>query len=52
MRWQVNYRFAGSHGDAWTYRLDTLNLAYGPAAPTDLFMGDPTHHVCELAALR
>ncbi|MFI8281232.1 hypothetical protein ACIGBH_41570 [Streptomyces sp. NPDC085929] len=51
LRWQVNYRFAGSHGDAWTYRLDTLNIAYGPAS-TDLFMGTPTHHVNELAALR
>ncbi|MFD8289595.1 hypothetical protein ACFV2B_15480 [Streptomyces lavendulae] len=51
LRWQVNYRFAGSHGDAWTYRLDTFNIAYGPA-PTDLFLGTPTQRVNELAALR
>lgn len=49
LRWQVNYRFAGTHG--WTYRLDTLNLANGPA-PTDHFLGTPTHHVDERAALR
>ncbi|MFC9292981.1 hypothetical protein ACFTWH_06245 [Streptomyces sp. NPDC057011] len=52
LRWQVNHRFAGSHGDAWTYRLDTLNLAYGPHTPADLFMGTPTRQVSELAALR
>ncbi|MFE9629402.1 hypothetical protein [Streptomyces sp. NPDC006463] len=51
LRWQVNHRFAGSHGDAWTYRLDTFNIAHGPAQ-TELFMGTPTHYVNELAALR
>jgi hypothetical protein len=51
LRWQVNYRFAGTHGGDWTYRLDTLNIANGPA-PTDLFLGTPTHHVDERAALR
>ncbi|WP_326797038.1 hypothetical protein [Streptomyces sp. NBC_01808] len=51
LRWQVNYRFAGTHGDEWTYRLDTLNIAYGPTA-TDLFLSTPTHSVDELATLR
>jgi hypothetical protein len=41
---------AGTSGD-WIYRLDTLNIAYGPA-PTDIFLGEPTRHVDELAALR
>ena len=49
--WQVNYRFAGSCGGEWTYRLDTLNVAHGPA-PADLFLGSPSHRVSELAALR
>ncbi|MGH3858572.1 hypothetical protein [Actinokineospora sp.] len=51
LRWQVNYRFANSHGGEWTYRLDTLNIGYGPTR-ADLFLGTPTHHVDELAALR
>jgi hypothetical protein len=51
LRWQVNYRFNGSHGDEWTYRLDTLNIVYGTAT-ADLFLGTPTHHIDELAALR
>lgn len=48
---QVNYRFAGTHGGEWTYRLDTLNVAYGPA-PVNLFLGSPMHRVNELASLR
>lgn len=51
LRWQVNYRFAGTHGGEWTYRLDTLNIAYG-AASAELFLGTPTRAVNELAALR
>jgi hypothetical protein len=53
VRWQVNYRFAGTvtGGGEWTYRLDTLNIAYGPAQP-DLFLTPPTHYVNELAPLR
>lgn len=50
LRWQINYRFEDSNGE-WTYRLDTLNIAYGPT-PADLFLGTPTHHVDELASLR
>ncbi|MGO4616251.1 hypothetical protein AB4305_18410 [Nocardia sp. 2YAB30] len=51
LRWQVNYRFSGSHGDEWTYRLDTLKVGYCPA-PASLFLGTPTYYVDELAALR
>ncbi|RZS37643.1 hypothetical protein EV193_105201 [Herbihabitans rhizosphaerae] len=50
LRWQVNYRFSGYSLD-WTYRLDTLNVGYGPARE-DLFLGDPTHHVDERGTLR
>ena len=49
VRWQVNYRF--SYEDGWSYRLDTLNLAYGSATP-DVFMSAPTHHIDERASLR
>ncbi|SNR55868.1 hypothetical protein SAMN06265355_104139 [Actinomadura mexicana] len=51
LRWQINYRFAGTHGGEWTYRLDTLNISNGPG-PTDLFLGTPDRYVTELAALR
>jgi len=50
LRWQINYRFAGTSGD-WRYRLDTLNISHGPA-PTNLFLGIPSHNVNELAHLR
>jgi len=52
VRWQVNYRFSNSWEDDWTYRLDTLNLLYGPAGSRDLFLGEPTYTVSELASLR
>jgi hypothetical protein len=51
LRWQVNYRFAGSCGGDWSYRLDTLNVAHGPVAP-EVFLGVPTRHVDERAGLR
>lgn len=53
LRWQVNYRFAGTAtgGGEWAYRLETLNIAYGVAA-ADLFLGTPTHYIDELASLR
>ena len=51
LRWQINYRFAGTHDGDWTYQLDTLNIAHGPA-PANLFLGTPHHHVNELATLR
>jgi hypothetical protein len=50
VRWQVNYRFS-SRLREWTYRLDTLNLAYGPTA-ADVFTGDPTRYVDERGPLR
>lgn len=51
LRWQINYRFAGTGDGEWTYRLETLNVAYG-LVPADIFLGAPTHHVKELAPLR
>ena len=48
VRWQVNYRFSGYHG--WSYRLDTLNLSYGPVA-VDTVLGPPLHHVDDRAEL-
>ena len=50
LRWQVNYRFTDPNGE-WRYRLDTLNISHGQA-PTDQFLGTPTHYVNELAILR
>jgi hypothetical protein len=52
LRWQVNYRFAGgTGGDQWTYRLDTLNIAFGEVA-ADTFTRDPARHVDERTRLR
>jgi hypothetical protein len=52
VRWQVNYRFSEFGDGEWSYRLETLNLVYGPADSRDLFLGDPTYYVSELASLR
>jgi hypothetical protein len=49
VRWQVNYRIPYEAG--WSYRLDTLNLAYGPVSQ-DVFTGAPTFTVDERASLR
>jgi hypothetical protein len=53
MRWQVNYRFSWpmARGGAWSYRLDTLNIAHG-AVPADIFLSIPPRTVSELAHLR
>lgn len=51
LRWLINYRFVGSRGSQWWYRLDTLNLAYGHVM-ADLFLGKPTHQVDERDRLR
>jgi hypothetical protein len=51
VRWQINYRFGGSWGGSWSYRLDTLNLAYGPTH-VDVFTGIPSRYVDERAQLR
>ncbi|MBE8523749.1 hypothetical protein ILP97_40740 [Amycolatopsis sp. H6(2020)] len=51
LRWQVNLRFGSTCacGSDWSYRLETLNLAYG--GPAD-FTGKPTRSVTELGDLR
>lgn len=53
VRWRVNYRFSWpmARGGAWSYRLDTLNLAYGPV-PAEVFLGVPTRLVDEQGHLR
>jgi hypothetical protein len=51
LRWQINYRFIGSWGGEWAYRLDTLNLACG-LVRADVFLGTPTRQVDERAYLR
>jgi hypothetical protein len=53
VRWQVNYRFSWpiARGGAWSYRLDTLNLAYG-ATGVDVFTGAPSRYVDERTHLR
>jgi hypothetical protein len=53
LRWQINYRFAtsGTRGVQWTYRLDTLNIAFGEV-PADRFTGDPARMVDERTHLR
>ncbi|MGI8335719.1 hypothetical protein ACRYCC_37705 [Actinomadura scrupuli] len=53
LRWQINYRFSGtcSCGQEWNYRLDTLNLAYGPV-DSGAFLGEPGRHIDERARLR
>jgi hypothetical protein len=54
LRWQINYRFSypAARGGAWTYRLDTLNLAHAAQVPAGIFLGEPTHWIDELAHLR
>ncbi|MGW5722265.1 hypothetical protein ACWEVP_39250 [Amycolatopsis sp. NPDC003865] len=51
IRWQVNMRFGATCqcGSDWSYRLETLNLAY--RAKPD-FRGTPTRSVIERADLR
>ncbi|MGW2256228.1 hypothetical protein ACWCXH_39800 [Kitasatospora sp. NPDC001660] len=51
LQWQINFRFVGTWGGPWSYRLDTFNIAYGPASP-EVFLGTPTHRVDERAHLR
>ncbi|MEW5630114.1 hypothetical protein AB1388_26660 [Streptomyces hydrogenans] len=51
LQWQINYRFVGTWGGPWSYRLDTFNVAYCPASP-EVFLGTPVHHVDERAPLR
>ncbi|MEU5264028.1 hypothetical protein [Amycolatopsis sp. NPDC021455] len=51
LRWQFNLRFGStfSSGRAWSYRLETLNLAYGGHPD---FSGKPTRTVIERGDLR
>jgi hypothetical protein len=51
LRWQVNLRFGATCGcgSDWSYRLETLNLAYGGRAD---FSGKPTRAVIERGDLR
>ncbi|MEV6998526.1 hypothetical protein AB0N62_12645 [Streptomyces sp. NPDC093982] len=51
LQWQINYRFVGSCDGAWSYRLETLNILYGPAMP-DVFLGVPARRVDERRSLR
>ncbi|WP_018347497.1 hypothetical protein [Longispora albida] len=53
VRWQVNYRFSwpALAGGAWSYRLDTLNLAFGPVGAA-AFLGSPDRLVDERDHLR
>jgi hypothetical protein len=51
LRWQINYRFPGLCRGEWTYRQDTLNLAYGKVS-ANIFQGTPARHVDERAPLR
>lgn len=46
VRRQINYTFVGSCGGAWSYRLDTLNLAHGQVS-AESFLGDPDYYVDE-----
>ncbi|MEV6441812.1 hypothetical protein [Amycolatopsis sp. NPDC051716] len=51
LRWQFNLRFGATCGcgSDWSYRLETLNLAYGRPAG---FSGKPARSVIELDDLR
>ncbi|WP_326946372.1 hypothetical protein OG439_44580 [Amycolatopsis sp. NBC_01307] len=51
LRWQINHRFGATCmcGSEWSYRLETLSLAYGGVPD---FTGTPTRTVAELGDLR
>ncbi|MER7419118.1 hypothetical protein ABT346_20440 [Micromonospora peucetia] len=51
LRWQINYRFIHHCTGNWLYRLDTLNIAHGPA-PVDVFLTEPHQSIDERAYLR
>lgn len=52
LQWQINYRFVGSTGGPWSYRLDTYNISYGPASPKVFLGTPPTRSVDERGFLR
>ncbi|MGW7540935.1 hypothetical protein ACWGKQ_07415 [Streptomyces sp. NPDC054770] len=51
LQWQINYRFVGSCGGAWSYQLETFNILYGLGMP-DAFLGVPTRRMDERRPLR
>ncbi|MFF0017687.1 hypothetical protein [Streptomyces sp. NPDC005374] len=52
LQWRINYRFIGTEGGPWSYRLDTYNISYGLASP-EVFLGTPpTRTVDECDFLR
>jgi hypothetical protein len=51
LRWQINYRFPGPCCGEWSYRQDTLKLAYGKVC-INIFQGTPSHRRDERAYLR
>ncbi|MBB2945022.1 hypothetical protein FB565_004755 [Actinoplanes lutulentus] len=44
LRWQINYRIAHLRDGEWSYRLDTLNLAFGAIG---VFGGTPSRFLDE-----
>jgi hypothetical protein len=52
LRWQINYRISGLCDGEWSYRLDTLNLAYRPGTATTAFAGIPARFLDERTNLR
>ncbi|TDP96213.1 hypothetical protein [Labedaea rhizosphaerae] len=50
VRWMLNYRLVDTSTGEWSYRAETLNLAYGPVG-ADVFLGEPTHLVDERMSL-
>lgn len=52
LRWQINYRLAGTSGGPSHYRLDTFNVHFGSPNSPDVFLGTPTHSVDERGYIR
>lgn len=52
LSWRINYRFPSAHGDLWTYRLDTFNIAHGPVPARTFRTTAPARRVDERAVLR
>ncbi|MQY08422.1 hypothetical protein [Actinomadura macrotermitis] len=48
LRWRINHRIVAEWG--WYYRLDTLNVAYGPFSG-EVFLRPPEHRVDERVLL-
>ena len=52
LQWQINYRFVGTRGGQWSYRLDTFNITYVPTSPEVFLDTPPTRRVDERGILR